>query len=290
MFGYVKINKPEMKVKEYEAYRGIYCSLCRALKKHFGTIAAMTLSYDLTFLALIRLSFGGKLPDFRSGRCRYNPSKKCSYCVNGDEELKYAAAVSVMMVYFRIKDNIADGSFFRRMLMYLILPLAAVKYKKAKRMYGEIALMLEKNIENQAQAEKSQTDSTDIAAHASADMLGRIVAYGFDDKEGRLYRFGYAVGKWVYLCDAADDIEKDIKRNNYNVFVKKYNLLNPDLPEQAKQEITGSLNLSLAMADEVYDDIENKTMKPIIENIIYDGMFNVMNNILKGNDENERSL
>ncbi len=289
MFGYVKINKPEMKVKEYEAYRGIYCSLCKALRKHFGTLASMTLSYDLTFLAILRLSFSGKLPAFRSGRCRYNPTKKCNYCVNGDEELRYAAAVSVMMTYFRIRDAIDDSGFFRRIPMYLILPFALMKYRKAKRMYGEIAVMLEENIRNQADTEKTQTDSVDRASHASADMLGRIVAYGFEDEKGSLYRFGYAVGKWVYLCDAADDIEKDLKRNNYNVFVRKYNLEEPELPDSAKEEIRGSLNLSLAMADEVYDDIENKTMKPIIENIIYDGMNIVMNNIvfkstLKGND------
>ena len=57
MFGYVKTDKPEMKVKEYEAYRGLYCSLCKAMGKHFGVFSRLTLSYDITFLVLARLSF-----------------------------------------------------------------------------------------------------------------------------------------------------------------------------------------------------------------------------------------
>ena len=98
MFGYIKCDKPEMKVKEYEAYKGLYCSLCKAMKKHFGLLSALTLNYDIAFLVLMRLSFGNTVPDFKGGRCPYNPVKRCNFCQNGDEELRYAAAVSMMML------------------------------------------------------------------------------------------------------------------------------------------------------------------------------------------------
>ena len=57
MFGYVKIYKPELKVKHYEAYKGVYCSLCKTLKKEYGAFASLTLNYDFTLLALTRLAF-----------------------------------------------------------------------------------------------------------------------------------------------------------------------------------------------------------------------------------------
>ena len=281
MFGYIKINKPEMKVKEYEAYRGIYCSLCKSMRKNFGVLSSFILSYDLTFFALARMSFGGKIPSFRGGRCPYNPSKRCNFCQNGEEELRYAAAVSMMMFYFKIKDNIADGSFFRRLIMYLLLPYALLKYKKAKRLYTEAALIIEESMKNQAEAEKSGTDSPDMAAHSSADALGRLLSLGSDDTDGNIYRFGYGTGKFVYLCDALDDIEKDIKKKNYNVFVKKYSLTEK-AGEDIKKEISESLNLCLAMVSEGYEKAENKTLSPIMENIIYEGTENTMNEILKG--------
>ena len=53
MFGYIIVHKPELKVREYETYKASYCGLCRSLKKRHGRIGQMTLSYDMTFLALL---------------------------------------------------------------------------------------------------------------------------------------------------------------------------------------------------------------------------------------------
>lgn len=279
MFGYVRVNKPEMKVKEYEVYRGLYCSLCKSMRKSFGALSSLTLSYDLTFFALARMSFSGKIPSFKGGRCPYNPSKKCNYCQNGDDELGYAAALSVMMLYFKIKDNIADGSFFKRLIMYLILPYAFLKYKKAKSLYGEAADIIEKAMQGQALAEKKGTASPDEAAHYSAHALGSLLSLGTQDED--IYRFGYGVGKFVYLCDALDDIPKDIKKKSFNVFVNRYNLKG-EASKEIKEEIKMSLNMCLAMMSEAYEKKENKSLAPIMENIIYEGTENTMNEILKG--------
>lgn len=284
MFGYVKINKPEMKVKEYEAYRGLYCSLCKSLGKHFGVLSRLTLSYDITFLLLMRLSFTLCTPEFKIGRCSFNPSKRCNYCLNTDEELKYAAAVSMMMFYFKVKDNIADGSFFRKILMYLLLPYASLKYKKAEKMYPETALMISESMKRQIETEKSDTDMVDKAAHESADALGKILSYNLPDENGNIYRFGYGVGKFVYLADAAEDIEKDIKQKSYNPFVQKFSLASAP-SEEVKKEIEALLNMSAGMVCQVFSEITEKTLTPIVENIIYDGMENTMNNILKGKEK-----
>ncbi|MDQ9751364.1 DUF5685 family protein, partial [Acinetobacter baumannii] len=36
MFGYVVMNKPEMKFKDYDLYRTFYCGLCHELKDKYG--------------------------------------------------------------------------------------------------------------------------------------------------------------------------------------------------------------------------------------------------------------
>ncbi len=295
MFGYVKTNKPEMKIKEYEAYRGLYCSLCKAMGKHFGVLSRLTLSYDVTFLLLARLSFGGTVPCFEGGRCAFNPTKKCNYCKNTDDELRYAAAVSMMMFYFKVRDNISDGSFFKRLLMYLILPWATLKYKKAKSIYGEIAEIIAEEMSAQKLTEEKNTDSPDEAAHSSANALGRIMAYNINDPDGYIYRFGYGVGKWVYLSDALDDIEKDIKSGSYNVFVNKYDLRAGDSVSDIKAAVTGTMNMCGGVFSEAYNKIENKSLTPLMENIIFDGMYITLDNILnkeksKGKKYNERSL
>ncbi len=287
MFGYIKTDKPEMKIKEYEAYRGLYCSLCKAMGKHFGLLSRLTLSYDITFLLLARLSFTGTLPMFESGRCPFNPTKKCNYCHNTDEELRYVSAVSMMMFYHKVRDNITDSSFFKRLLMYLILPWAAVKYKKAKKMYPQVAEVIEESMKRQAHTEKKNTAVTDEASHNSADALGKITAYGISDPEGNIYRFGYGIGKWVYLTDAFDDIDKDIKAKSYNVFVNKYNLTSGELSDEIKDEITGTINMSGGVFITAYENIKSKTLAPIMENIIYEGIHKSLDRILKGETQDK---
>lgn len=291
MFGYVKCDKPEMKVKEYEAYKGLYCSLCKAMIKHFGLLSSLTLSYDIAFLALVRLSFGKVIPHFKSGRCPFNPAKRCNYCNNANEELRYAAAVSVMMLYHKIRDDISDGTFLKRIFMYLLLPYAFLKNKKAEKMYPEIGTLIRQAMAKQAEKEKSDTDSIDLAAHESADALGKILAYGFEDEDKSIYRFGYGTGKWVYLCDAADDLEKDVKQGSYNVFANMLGIkCCEDITDGDRHIIEGCLNMSCAMVAESFEKINDKTLVPIVENIIYGGTQKVMINILKGTDKNERSI
>ena len=283
MFGYIKCDKPEMKVKEYEAYKGLYCSLCRAMKKHFGVLSTATLSYDIAFLVLVRLSFSCVIPDFRSGRCIYNPAKKCNYCRNDDGELRYAAAVSMLLFYHKVRDNIADSPLHKKILMYLILPFAFIKKRKAEKMYPEVGELVEQAMKRQNETEKSGTDLPDKAAHESADALGRIFAYELSDEEGSLYRFGYGMGKWVYLADAADDLKDDLETGSYNVFVNMLGLKKGDgLTKGDLGIIENCLNLSCAFAAQSLEEKESKTLLPIIENIVYSGTQLVMNNILKG--------
>lgn len=286
MFGYIKCDKPEMKVKEYEAYKGLYCSLCKAMIKHFGILSSITLSYDVAFLVLMRLSFTSVIPDFRGGRCPFNPTKKCNYCNNGGDEFRYAAAVSMMMLYHKVKDNISDSPFYKRIVMFLILPYAFLKNRKAERMYPEVGALISEAMKKQAEKEKKGTASPDEAAHESADALGKILSYGLEDKTGSIYRFGYGTGKWVYLCDAADDVRDDLESGGYNVFVNMLALKRgEELTDGDLCVIERCLNMSCAFAAESFEEIKDKTLVPIAENIIYSGTQNVMNNILKGTDK-----
>ena len=289
MFGYIKTDKPEMKIKEYEAYRGLYCSLCKAMGKHFGVFSRLTLSYDITFLVLTRLCFGGTLPIYEGGRCSFNPTKKCNYCSNADEELRYASAISMMMFYHKLRDNISDGGFFSRLLMCLLLPWATLKYKKAKKMYADIAMIIEECMKNHADTENKNSALSDEAAHWSAEALGRITAYNIDDPEGNIYRFGYGIGKWVYLTDAFDDIEKDLKEKSYNVFVNKYSLENKEYNKAVKDEITATINMSSVIFIDAYENIGNKTLTPIMENIIYEGMHKSLDRIQKGENNDKKT-
>ena len=290
MFGYVRIHKDELKVREYEAYRGIYCSVCRSLGKNYGILSRMILSYDVTFLAIVKLAASNTVPCFKGGRCPFNPSKRCNYCTNAKDQLDFVCAAAIIMFYYKIRDNIADSGFFKKLLMFLILPYAAMKRKKAARLYPEIEEIVASSIEAQAAIEKDNPSSFDKVAHASADALGKIFALGADDKAQELYRMGYFVGRWVYLTDAADDIKSDLKHGSFNVFVGSFSLTDECITDEQKEKIRSTLNMSCACAIQAFEETQFTVMLPIIENILFDGMEVVVKNILERKSKNERSV
>ena len=52
MFGYVVINKPELKIKDFDKYQEYYCGLCQAMAE-YGQGGRILLSYDCVFLYIM---------------------------------------------------------------------------------------------------------------------------------------------------------------------------------------------------------------------------------------------
>ena len=95
MFGYIVVNQPELKMKEYDEYRKYYCGLCKSLKDRYGARGQISLSYDMTFLVL--LLTGLYEPEKHSGsrRCIAHPTSKHTYVQN--EYTDYVADMNVIL-------------------------------------------------------------------------------------------------------------------------------------------------------------------------------------------------
>ena len=281
MFGYVKIYKPELKVKHYEAYKGVYCSLCKTLKKEYGVFASLTLNYDFTLLALTRLAFAEECCGFTDSRCVYNPLKKCQQCVNGNEELKYSAAAAMIMCYYKVADDIADSSFFKGLVKRLLKPYFSLKRKKAMKKYPVLDEIISSAMQKQSETEKQNEASVDFAADPSAKAMGEILCCGFEgEAKEKLNRFGYLVGRWVYLVDALDDMEDDRKNSSYNVF----NNINKS-EKDSRDYAVGVINLTAGQLVRRFEEMKPARFREIMENIVYDGLHNSMKEILNKKEE-----
>lgn len=262
--GYVRAYKPEMKIKHYEAYRGIYCSLCRVLGKRYGIIARLTLSYDFTFFAILRMCVQSLPPCFEKKSCPFNPAKKCNFCSENGQELEYTADAAMLTVYYKILDNIHDDSFFRRLLMRMILPVFRRYYKKAKKYAPEADKIIAASIEAQAELEKSKNGNSDLAADSSAKALSELLSFGFEGSEKRILgRIGYLLGRWVYLTDAYFDREEDLKKGGYNPFL---------IEEKDEKEIKEMLNLTVGEMINTYELLNVRQFDSIIRNVLFDGL------------------
>ena len=76
MFGYVVMNKPEIRFKDFDLYRSFYCGLCRELREKYGISGQISLTYDMTFVVIL-LSALYELPTLKgTTRCVIHPVQK----------------------------------------------------------------------------------------------------------------------------------------------------------------------------------------------------------------------
>lgn len=289
MFGYVKPCKPELKVKEFDTFKAIYCGLCKQLSKTYGPLASLTLSYDFAFVAALSLGLSDQCGGFRKCRCVANPLKRKA-CAIPSEDLNFCASTAMLMVYYKIKDDLQDSRFWGKLRSLFLLPLAAAARKKARRLYPETDQVLSEVWVRQAVVEQESYPSIDRAADPTASALGKICETLSTDTRQKaiLSRFGYLTGRYVYFADALDDLEEDQKRGGYNPFLVRFSDRQASLQE-IRDYAVGVLNLTIGELAAAYELLDLKRYKTILDNIIYLGLQQEIQVILqKGSHSNRK--
>lgn len=279
MFGYLQIQKSELLVREFEAYKAVYCGLCKQMGKDYSFLARLSLSYDCTFYAMLIMSVKRSCKGFKDGRCKFNPLKKCKFAVSEDDSYSKASAFSVISAYYKLKDNLSDDSFFKKLLTCTVMPFFSCWRKKAVKKHPEIDAFVSEMMDMQCKAEYSENTSLDMSAHPTAYMLANLFALEAKNEMDKrvYYEFGYHLGRWIYLIDATDDLQKDIKNGNFNPF---RNIQSDNL----KEYITAVLNQSLARAYDAYNLIDIKDFKGILDNMMLLGFPATQNRIIRKHD------
>lgn len=281
MFGYIKPMTAELKVREHELYRSIYCGLCASMGENICHSQRFTLSYDIVFLALVRIALTDEKIQIEKKNCMVHPIKKRNRAFV-PETLKYCSQAAAVLTYFNITDDINDTKGIRSSGHKLILPWAKRFVKKAK-----VPEMMEKcrgYLSSLSELEK-QNASLDACADSFGRMLSYIFGYGLEDNEyyNEISSMGYHCGVWIYIMDAADDIEKDKERGEFNPLVR-YEAFPVEMLKVAA-------TLHLADMKKAFDNIRvnNNAVKDIIDNILTLGMPEMQDKIIK-EKKDDRSL
>ena len=281
MFGYIRPDTPELRVRENEFYRAAYCGLCRAQGKCTGQCSRMTLSYDIVFLALLRLAVSDERVELKRGRCLAHPFKKRAY-LTLSEPLRYSAYTAALLTFAKCSDDLADERGFKRLKARLTMPVAKSMRKKVPECYRGLDELIRNKLAELAALEKKKLPSVDAPADLFGDILSEVLSYGLDGNDARILRsIGKHVGRWIYIVDAADDFDEDLQKNRYNPFACLYG--GTQLTDEQKREFSISLRLELSAAEPAFDllDFEEKyTIEGIIKNIIYRGMPHVADRVL----------
>ena len=218
MFGYIKPYKPEMRIKEYELYRSFYCSMCKKLGQSYGLLARFTLNYEFVFLALLHSSLNADACPTIQKRCPFNPLKKCNYCEKTGEEFEFSSAAAIMLLYYKLLDNLRDEKGIKKLKYLPLKPLFKSNYLKAVAHYPEMDKLFSEYDSAQQRLEAANVVDIDAASEPTAVMLGELFKMcSRDETQQRiLARLGYCMGRYIYILDASSDLKKDIISGAYN--------------------------------------------------------------------------
>lgn len=262
MFGYILINKPEMKFREFDRYRSYYCGLCHKLKEKYGFSGQLTLSYDMTFLIMLLTGLYEPQNQYSFCHCLVHPIEKHPCSMN--QFTDYCADLNLLLLWYKCMDDWQDEHNIPRLLYGKALQNKAHQIEKK---YPDKAQVIEQKLKELHTCEEKKEPDIDIVAGLFGEITAEIFAYQKDSWEPDLRKMGFYLGKYIYILDAYEDLEADSKKNNYNPLIPY--LKTKDFQRESHQILT----MMMAECCKAFEKLPVLLDVEILRNILYSGIW-----------------
>jgi len=274
LFGYVTVNKDELKIKDYNRYHSYYCGLCRSLQLRHGKKGQVTLSYDMVFLDILLNGLYETPLTYEKRSCMLHPLQKHEMVFN--ELTDYTADMGLLLTYFKLLDNWKDekdmkSRGFARSLMKDIVGID-VKWPRQSRAVRTCIHQLNGY-------EATGEYDLDKVSGLTGTMLGELFVYKEGDWSNELRKMGLYLGKFIYLLDAFEDLDKDLKKKDYNPW--------KPIMDRKDFDATVENTLTMMMADcaKEFEQLPIVQDVEILRNILYSGVWTKYARARKKGDE-----
>ncbi len=274
MIGYVKPYVDELKVKDLKLYRAYYCAVCTSLSKKYGPLSRLFLSYDATFISIFFDAFDEKTLSFSKARCPLPPFQK-KRVVSGSFGVKSGVEISQAASRLKLEDVVRDEKNFKALWAKVLLTAFVKKNTLAQKIKSSVNEMIF--------LEFSECDEPNEPAEAFGKAVQAMVDEQLSKARSHLL---FLVGKWMYLVDALDDLEKDLKKGSYNPYVLKYKKRLSEFStfvDEIKEREKSSMNFLLLSIRNEFLRMKSSMNKnvSILENIITLGLTHVTETVLR---------
>ena len=289
MYGYLRIHVPELKVREQEYYRAVYCGLCRTMGKCTGQCSRMTLSYDFTLFALARMALTGETVTFKHRRCIAHPLRKRPMA-ESTPALRLCAYASAILAHHKVKDDLRDERGLKRTAATAVSPFTSSMRRRAvKQGYGDMDRGVCLAMQELGELETARLPSVDGPATLFGELMGKTLAYGLEGNTAKLaHAMGLHLGRFVYILDAADDYAEDMEKGRYNPLACLYGdpsmtVLSDHKRQELKIALLNELT-ELERAFDLLDTADHPDLRGVLSNILYEGLPRQVERVLFGSD------
>ncbi len=264
MFGYIYVNQKSLDAEAKKQYQAYYCGLCQVLKKSSGVKGQMLLNYDMTFLIILLTGLYELTVSEEKFVCPLHPGKKKLAFIN--EASQYASDMNVLLSYHNLVDDWRDDHSYPKRVMSLMLKK---DYQQISARYPRQARAVETYMEQLMILEARLEENLDVIAGLTGEMLGEIFAWRDDFWAEELHCLGFYMGKFIYLMDAYEDLEKDRRKNDYNPLDKH----SPENPKDFETISRQLLTSKMSARAKSFERLPILLHADIIRNILYSGVW-----------------
>ncbi len=261
MFGFVTANIKELSKEESERYSAVYCGICRCIRASSGQPARLSLSYDMTFLALLLMSLYEPQEQGGSNACMLHPIKKRPWVDN--IYTQYAADMNVALAYYNCMDDWSDDHSVtaKAMASHLKHSMPGIEAR-----YPRQCAAIEACIRTLSRLEQENCPNADESANCFGDLMAELLVYQEDMWAKPLRETGKALGRFIYLADAAVDYKKDKRKHKYNPYLAMGMEENWDIWDE-------HLILAMGRCTDWFERLPLVQDKQILDNILYSGVW-----------------
>ena len=260
MFGYVSASVKELTELQRQRYNAVYCGLCRNIRDRAGQMARLSLSYDMTFLALLLMSLYEPEEESGPNACMMHPIQKRPWVDNA--MIRYCADMNVALAYYNCMDDWQDDhSLPARVMAGKLRPHLA----KIETLWPRQCQAICDCIAQLSQLEKAQCDNPDLPAGCFGALMAELLVYQEDLWAPTLREMGMHLGRFIYLADATRDYEKDRRKHKYNPYLAA--------GMEDIQQFETHLVLAMGRCTANFEKLPLVQDKPILDNILYGGVW-----------------
>ena len=261
MFGYISVSIQELSPEERVRYNSVYCGICRRIRAQASQTARLSLSYDMAFLALLLMSLYEPEEESGPSACILHPIKKRPWVDN--ECIRYAADMNVALAYYNCLDDWHDDG---RLSAKLMAGALEKNYPQIAARYSRQCKAIEDCIAELSRLEKENCNNPDEVAGCFGQLMGELLVYEEDLWSHALREMGMALGRFIYLADAAIDYRKDTRKKKYNPYLAMGT--GEDWPRWEEY-----LVLAMSRCTEYYERLPLVQDKALLDNILYSGVW-----------------
>ena len=261
MFGFVTANLRELTKEQRMRYNAVYCGICRGIRDRSGQLCRLGLSYDMAFLALLLMSLYEPEEEEGSRACALHPIRPKPWVDN--VYIGYAADMNVALAYHNAADDWQDD---KSLTGRAGVSIFGKNYEEICSRYPRQCKAIESCIAELSALEKENCANPDEVANCFGRLMGELLVYEEDLWSPTLRSMGMALGRFIYLADAALDYRRDKRRKKYNPYIAMGT--GEDWPRWEEY-----LVLAMGRCTECFEKLPLVQDKKLLDNILYSGIW-----------------